>query len=299
MRIMPDFLLLQTALLLFLLIAILFLLIYLSVYQQKTVFMTSLRINIFFLGTLVLCLLLMSLRLDLPNLRHYQVLSKVLFLLTGCHSGINIIFYEYAHKKNRVDIYSTVDLRSIINKTKDLVVLYDQHGKVIELNEAAFVFKDYFEKTPIVPGIITTTEEQIDGRWYSVQNKLIYSGKGAPLALVKMLHQIDQEKELIRELERHNQVIVAKNEKLMDYLKIADELESERIRLKLVQEVQMLMVIEIEKVIQQIKEAIAHQTTLERYQYDLTRIADDLRKILKKVRLSVQKIKNNTTHLSP
>lgn len=289
MRVLPDYIFLHTILLLFLLISILFGNIYLNVSKRQNLLIKSVAVTSFFGGGYVMCLFIQTVILELPFEVYFQWSGRFFGVLTGMNLLGTLIVFVYTNKKNLLNLYMTTDYASIFNGTTDMIIIYDHQGSLLEINRAAESMRKTFEtwSYPIKP--LDATELQVASKWYCVQSSPIVTPRGTFLGDVVVLHPIEMEKKLTDALANENGELENANSKLIAYLGVAEALESEKIRLTLVQEVQMILVMEIEKVIHQINALMTeHESSLENHCAGIASIANQLRQVLKLIRHSVQ-----------
>jgi len=293
MRTMPNYLIILTFLLLIGLITIVCVGVYIRVRKQRNIWIESIHVSFIFGCLFFLSLFLQTIVLDLSIEKIYQHASLLFGLALSVSLALNFILYSYAYKKKLHDFYISIDIKNLLNSLSDSVLIYDYDGHIIDLNQAARLLKPYLESDDIDKCYNNTNsyEQFINGKWYIINTKLIHSTKGTLLGCIKVFHVIDTEKTLIKKLEESNAFIEQSNKKLIANLGIDDALESEKIRLKIIQEIQTLLVKKIEYIILRIHDFTIEGNSEHSYQHEINLIANELRNVLKTIRQSVQRMK--------
>jgi len=157
--------------------------------------------------------------------------------------------------------------------------------------------KDIFFKSLEAVQSAEQIELNIGGIAYLLLLSPIYTGSKkeiSSLGINLVFHNIQVEKELSFSLESQNAELHLANETLKENIKIANTLEEEKERLRLIKELQDSIIHSIEKVtdsILQFKKESASKTILDHQDF-ISTIAEKLRLIFKEVRINILKLSN-------
>ncbi|GAB6106753.1 hypothetical protein [Fusibacter bizertensis] len=226
---------------------------------------------------------------DLIFFKHYALLGNVflaiLLILLLC------FIYVYYRTKS---FHLPPDLHEAFNQLEDLILVYDISGKLY-LNNHPSLCQLYFKGD--IPSLSELEQNGkspyewiIDGSestytLWTVITPIFSNLECVGTAVV--FYDVSYEKALFKEIEEKNKEIEVNNEKLRLNLHIYAQFEAEKMRLKVISELQENLIHRLESVILRIQKLEKVATSEE-----ISNVADELRQVYQLVRQSVQDIAN-------
>lgn len=313
MRILEYKIILETAFLLGFLMLLMLGNIYLHVNKRQNHLTKGFHITSFFWFTGLFCLFIQTVILDLSFEKYFEHIGK-LSIVSGTVCGIVTLgIYLYSRQKAIVSAYMLPDFASLLSKTNDLVIISDFNGKIIEINQMVqrqkvlgesvhdleALYHAWIDQAPVEQSALIEAwhnmnlakhqfEIQLQDQFYWVQSCPLFTNRNNYLGTVIVLHDIREEKDLREAINQQNTSLEKANKKLVEYVGVAEVLESEKIRLQCLQEVQIGLAKDIEAVIDHIN-GIAKKKAEDTFTYsqEVAEIATKLRTALKAIRQSI------------
>jgi hypothetical protein len=244
----------------------------------------------------------------------YKIIGQIALIL--CFITL-VIIVIYTFKKARKPIFIPPDLESVFMAIEDLTIICDYYGHIVNANQEEDYKKLFginchtledikhslLQLTPnsnhseIKLGLQITNElhqfeiniPSTKAFFLVIRSPIIVSGE--TMGTVIIFHNIQWEKELTEQINQQNQILDSSNNKLVDYVNIANVLETEKERLEHLQLLQTDLIGRIENVIKKIRVIQEKQLNLgDQSMYDIELLAQELSSIFKAIRLSINKI---------
>jgi hypothetical protein len=234
--------------------------------------------------------------------------------------SIMLLLYIFIRlNRMRVKKYFTEqlpDLKTVFYSIEDLAVIIDYDGVVVEVNhpntyETLFCACTHIDE--IINKIIKDSKDQDiicikesltrDGKQKPVKVTVKSSekvflftftsifNKGIFIGYAMVVYDITNQKQVEKALEDQIAYMEIANKKLEDSVAIINSLESEKVRLELVDKVQKDLITKIEKMVTQVHNIQkTHYDTMQEYHKAIHDVADFLREIYKDVRGSIKEL---------
>ncbi|MDF1616867.1 hypothetical protein [Petrocella sp. FN5] len=222
-------------------------------------------------------------------------------------------------RKKEYFVDQSTDLKTVFYSMDDLAVIIDHHGVVVELNHPMAyqsIFGNDTHIDEILNRIVKTTK---DFDFISIKESLIKEGKKRPIKIIlkisektflvtfssimskdtfignaMVVYDVTDQKQVEKKLEDQIAYMALANKKLRDSVAITNNLESEKVRLELVDQVQKNLIVKIEKMVTQVHYIQkTHYNTMQEYHKAIHDVADYLREIYKDVRDSIKELFSN------
>lgn len=309
MRVMDDYLIVNVFFYFATLIGLLFGNIYIAVRLRRNIVSLGIHVTSLFTGIHLFCLYMQAVILELPFEKSYEILGKVA-MMGALLAGAMTVGYLIYHKiRGSKPIFMNPDLSEIMSGMEDRVMIYDYNGILIETNQKplGFELKEEVEFTienlfkyiielaafaleDIQQGMPQEFEIAAEGRIYLLSSSLIRSNRKDHLGTIVCFHDITEEKTLLQELSKQNDLLQEANVELENYIKVANHLESEKVRLKLQEKINEELFIRIEEIIDKIRNLQKGKGKQECDQEMIRLISSELREIFQMIRASVRTI---------
>ena len=310
--------LLKVFILLFALILLLILNIYLFISRKRNIYSVFFHILSFCLIVFLFCILLQTAIIELDIEKYYVNIGQVALyigtFLLFITILLSIVYYRKISKKvlilpNLIDVFMSID---------DIAIICDYKGDIVEINKSPKQKQLFGEKCYNVDDLLSILIKKAPIQYHNEIKTVFYNLKSfhqielefkdtedfyliniSPIMPNKnncigatiVFHNIKKEKLLIREIDKQNLSLQKANNKLLEYVRIANDLETEKERLRLLQEIQADLIDKIEIVISNIKKIQNNNfQNICDYQNSISEISKELRDVYNEVRQSINSI---------
>lgn len=265
----------------------------------------------------IFCLLMEVIILALPFEHLFKAAGRLCLIL--CLATMTFpVFSLLLFKRNTyMHLRWTPNLKSVFTSMEDLALIVDYKGVIAEVNhperlEALLggecrtivglmsrLREKNFEKNPENPEPRLLKTNKImqfeihfseEAKHYLFSLTPIEAGK-IHLGATIVIHDITELKASEQQMKLHNEYLMEANQKLSNYVKIANVLEAEKERLSLLKQVQAGLSCKIEAVIAHVRyiQRTSYES-MQAYQKETAQVAVMLRNVYKDVRISIQNI---------
>lgn len=315
---LENYVIIRMSILMILLIALTVANIYFFTGRRHTFFTLGIHISSFFGGIYLFCLFIQTSILELPFESYYRNAGAASLTLCIATFLLACVTFVFCKRKSLTNMYITPDLSSVFYAIEDIAVICDYNGKIIEINQSPNEKRLFGEicinieditclllsispesEHELIKSSLTDlkTRHQLEiniaemGGCFMVTSSPIMTDGTNYIGTSIVFHNIRKERELINEIDSQNHSLQLANKELIDYVKVANVLEAEKERLKLLQDLQS-------RLIQRIEAVISHINNIQDKQYkhlndcqkDVNLVSSELRDIYKAVRCSINSI---------
>jgi len=233
----------QNALLLFITI--------ISAFCEAFLFCTFMRIGI--------------IQLEIEN--RYIVFQKVFLILSALSFLIAIVFFIFQKNAN-LNIKLSPDLNGVFSKFDDAIFVINSFGQIDSKNPATSLISSTSDTIfELIDNIVPLTDNKsqsvlssslvnykssskndilLNNIYYQITVSPIISNKNYFLGSYIIFHNIHKKKILLQEIDEQNYKLIFANKELIEKIKLANALEEERERLKIVNQIQVSLLDRIE-----------------------------------------------------
>lgn len=317
MRIIDEMLLIRVIVYLVFLITILLGNIYIKVCIKRNSVTLGIHFTSMAIGVCVFCLYMQDVIIDLDFEKFYQQIGA-LALVSAMVSGLITLGLVVREKiSSGRSLFFNPDLSEIITELEDAVFIYDYKGVLIKKNNRILDIEikeelehDIYSTVMELSGYAITNKErilnEIEVGFTSMFNFEIMNGANIyyqvtimplkddrinNLGYIITFHNITEEKILLEEINKQNELLTEANKKLEQYIKVANILENEKERLKLLEDINRELIARIEDAIENIHLIQGNRfSDFEEYQYKIKELTKELRNIFQIIRASVKSI---------
>lgn len=300
------------------LLGLLMLNIFVGVRRKPNWISTSLQFSSIFLGMFLFCILMRIAIVDL-EVEVYYLKASHIFLIGWLVSLLTTLFFWVAKKPWKWhSIFLNPDISSILTAVEETIIICDYNGLIIEMNHQGIwntVLKECHQQDELLTQLLLLSREKqevvqekrnlihppVEFEIYSNQDVFLVSvlpirgNQLKDLGTMIVLHNITEEKKLIQEVYESNEKLETANKQLVHFVEISSQLEEQKERLKLVEGIQSELLVRIEEIISEINELQQQENDpLEVFQNNVETISDQLRDILRLVRISVKNMNSNS-----
>ncbi len=324
MRIIEDMLLIRVIIYLIVLIALLLGNIYIKVCLKHNSVTKGIHITSALMGAFVFCFYMQDVIIELEFEKIYQQIATVSLAAGLASALITISLMLKARITQGKSLIFNPDLSEIITELEDLVLIYDYKGMLIKKNNRTIEIgigeaqEHDLQSIIIELSCIAITNKdkimlEIESGFKSIfsfgimsNSNVYYKVTIAPLkddrinnlGYIITFHDITEEKNLLEEINRQNELLSEANEKLEQYVKVANILENEKERLKLLEGINRELIARIEDVIENIHLLQNSEfSDFQSYQARIKELTKELRNIFQTIRESVKAIATEQTKL--
>ena len=313
-RTLGDYLVYQIFGLLVIIVTILIANIYLFVRRKKSVLITNIHITSFF-AFLYFLFSLIQLTIIQLEFKVYYIKASWLAGFIGLVLLIHTAM-TYIKEKAKPEKSISPDLFEVFRSSDDLSIIIDDKNNIVDINHSTdnhlfgyacetledvkviliklSAHENHAVITYFMNHIHYSSSIEIEivnkGTHYLVVSSPIAKNSNICIGYTLLFHDITEEKELIKAIKRYNENLDDANNKLSDYVKIAEKLESEKERKRLIGEIQDDLVKRIDDTVT-IMDCIEEKETSELKEL-LNTLTEKLRDIYKTIRNAVQNISN-------
>ncbi len=316
-RLLEYDMIVKISILLALLLALLVVNIYLKISRKKNFIISGIHIASFFGGMFLFCLLIEISILDLPSDIFYR--QAGIWAMIFCIAALLVTARAYLINRNSAtNMLVSPDLSTVFLAIEDIAVICDYNGNIIETNQSPHEKKFFGENGTTIEDLLSfllsntdqsNHEALISGLrnpkrlhrfeihltgsddYYLVTVSPIMADKINFIGSTIVFHDIKEEKMLLAEINHQHQLLQNANAKLTEYVKMANVLEAEKERLKLLQNIQADLIVKIENVSANIQSILNTENhSLKDYQNKIAKVAKQLRKIYMDIRKSINRI---------
>lgn len=282
------------------------------------------RNNLYWMVSMLSILCMMILVFHLMNValspykisQIYHQLEKITIVIACAWFIICIVFFIIKMNKNAY-FEKSVSILSLFSRVEAVVIVTGKEGNISYVNhpeELEQIFGDVKNIKEIICSISKLSQDQDDrlfndkveclsekrfsGEFFSSANETYYAYKMNPIRTKQkqylgntiVFEDISDIRLQEIELEEQNKQLLNSNQKLKNYVNVAVSLEAEEERLRLLEEIQMTLIQDIEGVLEEIELLKKNYFSDDSYQSDFLILADKLRQIYQTVRKTVGKI---------
>lgn len=317
MRILSNDIIIKAGVLIIIIIGLMFYNIYVAVCKKRSLFSMGINISSIFIGLYMFARFMQVVIIDLPIETFYTRLGNI-FLCVGIITSILTGLYFVYKKINLSEsIFLQPDTSSLFSAINDPIVIYDNNNHLLSIHKdelllnlkSTQIYKledliSIISKFIISTGVDNVAsdsmntnstkeyeiyDEENDG-YYQMIIAPIMASKEDKIGTIIRFHNISEEKKLLMEIDKQNSLLENANQKIEAYVEVANELELEKERLRLLGEIQSELIIRIDKVVNNLKEIQSYKAIYEIDNKDIQAIGDELRSILNTIRKSVNNI---------
>jgi len=317
LRVLEPDIIIKTALLLSLLFALFAVNMYFFIRQRLSKFAGLLHVASLFGFLGIFCYMMDLVILDLPFDNYYRQTGTASLIICLLVSAIPIFTLLFMRDKAYLRFRVMPDLKTVFTSIDDLAIIVDYNGVITEINHPerlndmlgdkcqtiAELMEKLRHKSPDNNhAILEIGQLNMNGKekfeiYFSEENSChifswapVVAGKSR-LGTTIVMHDITEKKKSEQQIKNHNTYLEDANLKLSNYVNIANVLETEKERLKLLEQVQMELIFKIEKAIDHVHhiQKNTYDDILD-YQKDIAQVADMMRDVYKDVRISIRRI---------
>ncbi len=265
----------------------------------------------------IFCYLMDLVILDLPFESYYRKTGTISIIACLLLATIPIFALLFMKDKVSPHFHWSHDLKTVYSSIDDLAIIVDYMGIITEINHPDILEALLGDNCKTIDELIeklrqktqNTSLKNLEPGLFKMggkekfeinfcENNKTYILTGSPvvsgnsrLGTTIVMHDITEKKNSEQQIKNRIEYLEEANLKLSKYVKIANILEMEKERLKLMEQVQIELISNIEKAIDHVH-SIQKKSYVEifDYQNDIRHVADKLRDVYKDVRNSIRRI---------
>lgn len=275
-------------------VAILWLGVYFFVRIKRTILSISLMSTLVSLFFMFFFLCMNIILFDLKKATMYNKFYQISLLISIVLVAITTIALFYTRRKRMLHIYMMPDLASVFNKAQDAILIQDQKGNILEMNQAArniqVDFTALLKEQGAFGKIEKGNEVCIANKWYYLQSAYLHV-RNDIVGKIWLFHSVQEEKQLLESVRNSNRSLEKANAKLLESLRVEEELAEEKIRLDLIKKVQRELILDIEEAISEMNKLIDHNGIEKEVMFQKIKdLAQRLRGTMASIRRSVMNL---------
>lgn len=319
---MPNSLIIEVLFMLIAITALLLLSIYLYVRLHRSAALTALQGAAIFMIIAFIFRFMNKTSLDKTGHIDFGLLSIIAFVISLSSALVFVVLLIRVRNRGRSGLSMPPDLSVLFTELEDTILIYNRSNDLIGVNkpdqlEDIFPDSDHGlnQLVSLVDNSMKQNQQDVSqllcdrnaleayfqhgiesvrdtgnitdrkGRQYLLRVSPISDQIRSDLGMLVILHDITQEKQLLTEIEKSNQRLEKTCEELEKRIGLEQQLEAEKQRMFLLQQIQNDMADRLNHVMGRLTEMAAKQVVSEGRL--LSELAEDLRQIYKQVRQTV------------
>ena len=317
MRILHDYVIIQILILMSLILTLTVINIYIFIRLKRTKITIGIHLWSMFILAFLLCVFLQVSAIDLKVEQYYRIGSGFFGLISLILTlFLTVIIMKSKSKWNKLQLIPP-DLPNLLKEIDDHIMIFDHEGMLnyqnhpLQLNE--ILGKDNVKLYEVSDIILQQSSEALHkdiviafrdrskldcevyfsntNQYFLLKTAPVLAGRKNLVAFIILLHDVSSEKTLSMEIEKKNKNLEDVNRQLISYVEVAQVLEAERERLKLLESIQNDLMDKINLIIIELKQIYHREySSATDFQRDIFPITEKLRNLYRVIRSTIQNI---------